>query len=119
MANELTVSVDVRYAKGGDSLNFSTAKQITVSGTKRISNVQALSTTAEVVAVGEVGTAGVAWFKNLDATNNILLGLDSDADPSFAVIKPGEAFVIRLASSTLYAKSSAGTPSLAYGVIED
>lgn len=119
MANELTVSVDVRYAKGGDAISFTKSKQITVSGTKRNSSVQALSTSAELVAVGEVGTAGYAWFQNLDATNNISLGLDSDASPAFCTLKPGEIAVLRLASSTLYAIAAAGTPSLAYGIIED
>lgn len=119
MALELTLGVSLQYAKGNDVAAFSAAKQVTVSGTKRQCGVQALSTSAELVEVGEVGTPGYGWFRNLDNTNNISLGLDSDADPAFCVLKPGEFALLRLVSATLYAKASAGTPQLAYGVIED
>lgn len=120
MANELTVNVSLNYSKGNDALRREPgAKLVTVSGTKRISSVQALSTSAEQITIGEVGTAGYAYFRNLDATNNISLGLDSDAAPAFCTLKPGEFAVLRLASATLYAVAAAGTPSLAYDIFED
>jgi len=120
MANELTLSASLAYRKGNDSLAFAPAqKQITVTGTRRITNTQVLSTTAEALVISEISSAVYAWFHNLDTTNNIFISLDSGATNKICTLKPGEFAVFRPATTTLFAGAVASTPLLAWGIIED
>jgi hypothetical protein len=70
--------------------------------------------------MGNVGTAGVAVFKNLDATYFIELGIQTGGVFfAFAKLKPGESFPIRLGTNTPYARANTATCVLDYQILED
>lgn len=57
--------------------------------------------------------AGVTHFRNLDATNYVNLGLDvSGTFHPLLKLKPGEAYVVRLATLTIYAKAAVAAVKL-------
>lgn len=124
MANELSVKITAdlingnlreRFAPGGGSLQVTQTTALAFGGTF------ALSTTEEVLSAGDVGTLGYMFLQNLDGTNSILYGPESaGALVAFGKLKPGEAAVIRLQTGiTIRAKSSAGTPTLFYKILND
>ena len=83
----------------------------------RSANTQTLSTTAVALDMGSVITPGYLLAKNLDLTNNCLVGVipPSSAGTFVAVadIPPKGQTLIPMASAP-WAKSSAGTPQLDY-----
>lgn len=88
-----------------------------VSAIPYASGAQTIGTSYEAIAIGDVATAGVAVFKNLDATNYVEIGVEvSAAFYAFAKLKPGEAYPIRLASGTIFAKANTAPVSLEYTI---
>lgn len=117
MADELTVNFSMNYAKGESRLNIP-AKQmlVDVSSQVRASNTQTIGTTHEALAMGDVASAGGAYFLNTDATNYVDIGVDVSAT-FYGLIRlmPGEfAFCPRLATNAPYAKANTSSVNLEY-----
>ena len=75
MANEFTITINVVYANGylkrsilPGAVNASQTTQGYFGG------VQIIGTSEEDLAVGDVGTPGFLWLRNLDTTNYIQIG---------------------------------------------
>jgi hypothetical protein len=105
MANELSISGNFRYSKNGITQTRAYSDSITVSGNGIAHNVQVIGTTAEVIAIGDVASAGYSFLMNIDATNFVEIGRE-DTGTFRAVVKllPGE-FAIFRAGATLYGKA--------------
>jgi len=122
MANELTASATMLFAKGEvSSQGFSrTNKQFTVSGQKYVRAVQNIGTGAEALHLGEITTPGWFFFLNLDGTNylEILTGV---AGTAFLKLKPAEFAMGRLPAGLTApaAQANAAAVNLEYMIIED
>lgn len=82
---------------------------------------QAIPTTAAGTAVtvaALVATAGYAYFRNLDATNFVEIGVQV-AGTFYPLIKllAGEVAVLRLATVTFYARADTGTVNLLSSIL--
>ena len=125
MANELTVSASINYSKNNHQLTFSpTSQQVDVAGEQHSAGVQALTTSHEALALGEVGAGsqGWAWFRNIgtSADSHIKVGIDDSG--SFVEVfnlKGGEFAIMRLGGTALYAESSTGTLHIQYSILEE
>lgn len=122
MANELTVSLTLQFAKGNvASVGFVKSNlQFTVAGQKYVRTVQNIGTSIEALAMGEVATPGWYFFFNLDATNYVEI-LTAIAGVAFLKLKPGEAAVGRLptAITAPAAQANTGAVNLEYQIVED
>jgi hypothetical protein len=120
MALEITVTSILSFAKGNIlALKRSLQSgQFDVSGTAYIANVQTIGGDVEALALGDVGTCGWMWAKNLDSTSTI--GLTMNTSPNDLIdLQPGEVFAGRLAGNTPSAHSTPGSADLEYIIISD
>src|SRR6266545_5690267 len=121
MANELTVSIpSIAYLKGTIAINISPSPSpltVSATGIHSIHDTVALSTSDASLSKGTITTIGWVYVKNLDVTNNILIGSDGTLFP--LMLKPGEYGVFRWNAAAFHAKSAAGTPQIEYCLIED
>jgi hypothetical protein len=109
MANEITISCSLSITKNGATVASSYAGNATLAGEDMLTNTQNVGTSAEAVVVGDLASAGYAFFKNMDATNFIQLALDSGVSTQiFAKLLPGEISLVKLATTTIYAKADTG-----------
>jgi len=119
MANELTLSITVSYAKGNVA-SISRALSslgITVSGDVFLHHVQAIGTSEEALILGGVTvTGGFAWMKNLDDTNFIEIRSATGSGNDILKLKAGEACVFRWGSdvSAPYAIANTAECDLEY-----
>jgi hypothetical protein len=105
MANELSLTANFRYSKNGITQSRAYSDSVTVTGNGISHNVQLIGTTAEVIAIGDVASAGYCALLNIDATNFVEIGRE-DGGTFRAVVKllPGE-FALFRAGATLYGKA--------------
>ena len=122
MANEITKTVSLSFAKGTISaVTFAEAsKNVTVSGSRYHRAVQNIGTAEEAIGLGELSTLGWGMFKNLDATNYVELRV-ATAGAKFAKLKPGESCLLRLGSGITapFAISDTAACNLEYMIVED
>jgi hypothetical protein len=117
MANEISVTIDLSYSKGGAKYNRTFSKKITQTGDSYNSAIQSIGTVEEEVAQGaEVGTPGVVLVHNLDSTNYIEIG--STTGVYDIKLLAGEAWTYRHNSATIYAKANTAACLLEYSIIE-
>lgn len=123
MANELIFNGNLALNNGKlvRAVNLG-SQRITQAAAFAYSNTQSLTTAEETIAVGaDIATLGVAVLNNLDSTNNIEWGPDNSGTMLGAgILKPGEAFPLRLKPGVTYkAKASAGTAKLDVTIFND
>lgn len=98
MANEISLQVQLSFAKGGLAAVFDSGDvSATMTGTKYIKGRQSIPITDEVLVLGEV-PAGLARLaiRNMDSTNYVFLK-PATTQVATIVIMPGEATVITFA----------------------
>jgi hypothetical protein len=115
MANEITLTTGIQILKanlvgGVDQRTY----QVDMAGTRFIRNVQAVGTTYEAIVTGDLASAGVATFRNLDATNYIEIGLEvSAAFQPMLRLNSGESFgPIRLSTLNIFARANTAAVNL-------
>lgn len=75
MADELIIQAGWRFAKGNQAFrNDLITYYQTVSGTRPLLQTVNVGTSEEDFAVGDVGTPGLLWLRNLDTTNFVTWG---------------------------------------------
>lgn len=117
MADELTMNFSLAYAKGESRINIPSRQSlIDVASQVRASATQTIGTSAEAIAMGDVSSAGAAYFLNTDATNYVDIGVDvSSVFYGLIRLMPGEmAFCPRLATNAPYAKANTSNVNLEY-----
>jgi hypothetical protein len=114
MANEVTLTAGLSVTKDGTTLQGYVNKQITMSGTPKISNTQTIGTTTEQLVLGDIASMGYLYLKNLDSTNFVEIGLSTPVSGANAMIKllPGEAAIIPTRQTTIYAKADTAAVAL-------
>jgi hypothetical protein len=120
MANEITVTGSLTFAKGNVATNGLTrsGQQFNVSGTNYTRKTQNIGTSAEVLALGEIGTAGWFLIYNMDATNYVEV-LDSTGGNVCLKIKPGEFACGRFGAAAPALKANTAAVNVDYIVVED
>jgi hypothetical protein len=118
---KLKLGITASYGSGALSLDHSRSLTVTTAGDHPHATVQDVGFAAHeaLVIPAEIGTAGWAWFQNMDATNFVQIGLDvSAAFVPFAKLLPGEATAIRLSTDAIYAKADTGAVKLYFLITE-
>ncbi len=122
MADEILAPVQLSVDNAAfQTMRVINGQRITQNIAGFVAGTVTTSTTEGSVSISSMTKSGVAYFKNLSstATENILVGTSTGQYD--IQINPDEAFAVRLndATTTLYYKSDAGTPSLEYLILED
>ena len=99
------------YAPGGLSIDL--------ASTAGAGGSQTIGTAYEQITKGDTTDGGVFFFRNVDETNFVEIGIEHSGSTFVAFLKllPGEYAVGRLSSATIYAKASAGTVNLQYRLL--
>lgn len=123
MASEITIATRLKAVKGYLNQDHNISSQaVDLSGSKYSDLVQNIPTTAAGTALTltGLGSAGWAWFRNLDTTNYIEIGVQVGGTfYPFAKLKPGEPALVRLGTTTPYARANTAAANLAAFVLED
>lgn len=90
----------------------------TPAGDVYVAAIQAIGTTAEAFALGDATTYGWSFFKNLSATEDVQIGLDSSGFLPLAALKPGEWCVIPLAVAPWGKSLGVGAIKVQYAIVE-
>jgi hypothetical protein len=122
MANELTVSAGLRFAKGSGEQAYDAAVsksvQVDVSGTEVSDSIQSIGTSTEALVATDVGTQGYIFLQNLDATNYCEFTVESDGTSTLIKLLAGEIAVFR-ASAAVYGKANTAATRIRVVVIEN
>lgn len=123
MANEITYELYLKAAKGNLSIERRIpATKADMAGDAYSANVQTIATSSTAVTIAAaVSTAGFAFFRNLDATNFVEIGVEDGGSTfiAFAKLDPGQAAVVPLATTSIYAKADTAAVLLETIVVED
>jgi hypothetical protein len=125
MANEISVTAKLQIVKGNLSNTNSTSSfSLDQDGDGLVSGVQNIGTSAEAIDLGDVGTLGYAYFRNVGDTNNVQIGQDISGGgfEEFMLLEPGEVALCRLDLATggvLQAKAISAATELQYTILED
>ena len=122
---DFTVTTLLKVDKGflQDTKNAANI-QIDQTGDGAAGGVQNVGTSAEAIDLGDVSTPGLAFFRNLDATNFVQLGMDVGGAgfEEFIKLLPGEPALMRLdlvATGVLQAKADTAAIELQYVIYEE
>lgn len=118
MSAELLVAASLKFSKGGTLFesNFPST-YFDVSGSVGNKQVQAIGTSDESLALGDVSTIGFLMIKNLDPTNFVTIGSDGTLYP--LKLKPGEAFMGRWNAAAIHVKANTAQCNVEYTIISD
>jgi hypothetical protein len=122
MANEITYTNTMKYVKNSVTIYTGSADlNITVTGDHFVHRTQEIGhAAAEALHVGEIGTVGLAWFRNMDDTNYVEVGYDDSGFKNLIKLKAGESFgPVRLGQDAPYAQADTAAVDLEYILIED
>ncbi|TXH10002.1 MAG: hypothetical protein E6R03_15985 [Hyphomicrobiaceae bacterium] len=123
MANEIQVSASLSVQKGYLTARRSQTRSFTLNAASpaKAAGIASIGTAAhEALPMGDVGTAGWAWFENLDSTNYVQIGTDNGgAFIPFLKLMPGEPQLVRLGTNAPYAKANTAAVKLDYEIFED
>ena len=122
MANEITASFAFRAAKGNLDVSKTASGQFTLSASAPVASggCQSIGTAAhEALGLGDVSDAGWAYFKNIDATNYVEIGVDvSSSFYPLVRLAAGEFALFPLSNSAApYAKANTAAVVLEYFVL--
>lgn len=117
MAGELRCTGRLAFSKGGAIFNVSGSATLDVTGANAIKAVKQFSTGDYTFDKGNITTIGRVFIRNLDDTNDILIGSDGTNFP--IKVKPLSFIDCDWNDTDVHGKSSAGTPYGEYTLIED
>lgn len=122
MANEITFISGLSAIKS--NLNLATPTEslrATMTGDRADRRTQAVGTTYEAIAVGDISSAGWARFKNLDGTNYVEIGLEvAAAFYGFVKLLPGETSgPMRLSTLSIFGRANTAGVNLEVMLIEN
>lgn len=121
MANELTVTGTLSYAKGNIATVSMTknGKQFNVTGSNYERGTQSMGTSSPVaISLGSIGTVGWFFLQNNDATNYVDI-YDSTGGNAFLRLFPGEFAVGRFAATAPAAKANTASVVIEYMLVEN
>lgn len=119
MAQELTISLQLKYRKGTvEAPPFAIAGLLQdVSGTKYFRNIQTIGTTQEALQLGDITSLGYGIFRNLDPTNPINIRR-ATGEGNCIKLRPGGVALFELAATAPYAIATTADCKLEYMIVE-
>ena len=119
MANEITARAALLITKNGIQSANDFTEQSDLTGNAFFSNVQTIGISAEPVFFGDLGSANIALFQNLDPANYVELALDVPATAQvFVKLNPKAVAIIPLKTLAIYAKANAAAVNLFVQAVE-
>lgn len=112
-ANEIQSVINLKVTKGSLDVTRSVSQQLTLSAAKpnAAGFTQSIptNTAGTAITLGDVAINGVAWFRNLDTTNYVEIGIqESGVFYPLVRLNYGEAWSFRLAQGVApYARANA------------
>lgn len=123
MANEISYNYSLSVAKTNLANSKSAQGSITLNGSHYSAGAMNVPTTAGGTAIplGSVATNGTAFFKNLDGTNYVEIGVQvTGTFYPLIRLKPGEPASLRISPSAVpYALANTAAVALEYLINED
>lgn len=100
MADEISLTLALEATVNGVDLATKalTSQGIDVAGLRFVHQIQQIGITEEALKLGELASLGVAWMRNLDATNFLEVRSGTGAANDFWKFLPGEAWCWRFGS---------------------
>lgn len=120
MANEITLNLKISALKG--SLNHTEnpgTLTVDLSGLVAVGGAATVTTSAGLLSMGSVTSAGYAYFRNTGPTNFLEIGTGTSPFVPFLKLKAGEAAICRLSTSAPSARSNIGNVQLQYYILAD
>ena len=123
-ADEISIAASLQCVNGDLFVqkNLSGGLRVTQNTARRVGGTQALTTNAAAIALGDLDTPGIGWYRNL-STNYVVQVGAMDANTNFVmVIQLGarEVALFRLGSAVVpYARTASGTALLDYEILDD
>lgn len=119
MANELTLSVSLRYAKGSRKpvKAGKSGVQLDVSGSDYYEATQSIGTSAEALGIGDITTPGYMYVHNLDATNFVEIRHGASGD-DVVKVRAGGIALFELTTTTPFAIADTAAVEIEYTIIE-
>lgn len=121
MANEATVTATLDFLKGNVATisRAVSALKITVAGDKYTQIVQEIGfASEEAIDLGDVGTPGFCWMKNLDGTNFVEIR-SATGVADMIKMKAGEPALFRMAAAVPFAQADTANVNLEMLLLED
>lgn len=113
MANETALSASLACTINGASVNGSFAANDTNAGGNIFANVQNVGTTTEQIDLGESTFTVAYWyFRNLDPTNYVEIGLNTPLTQKSTKLMPGKFCLFPASTSTMYALANTAAVNL-------
>lgn len=120
MADEITLTMKMLVSKGSLVHKEEPGIQsVTMTGSNGSGGIQNIGTSAELLSMGDTGTAGWSFFRNTDTTNFVELGTSTTTFVAFAKLKAGEACMFRLGTNAPAARANTAAVNLQYFVLTD
>lgn len=122
MANEFSISAALTLRKNYLNKQVSDARNLNAvtSAPAYVAGSPSIGTTHEAIPMGDVATQGWAFFKNLDATNFVTIGIVVTATYyPMLKLKAGEFVLVRLSTNTIYAKADTAACQLDFIIFDD
>lgn len=121
MANEITIDCAFVFEKGVVRITGPELGEINidVAGSEFVHHIQSIGTSEEAIYMGaDIGTPGLAIFKNLDTTNYVSIRR-ATGEGAFMRIYPGKyAIIPYLAATAPYAIADTAACRLEYLIVE-
>lgn len=121
MANELSVSVALRFIKGATDIRFNKLNQtFTVSGVDYISATQSIATSETALDLGGCAAGGTILIANTDATNYVS-GRAATGGTNMIRLNAGEVALFRFdaaGAAAPYFIANTGAVIIAYLLVE-
>lgn len=117
MANEISISANLTFTKGGASISRAEGKQVTVAGDAFTHQVQLIAEASPTALLegDAIGSPGYIFIKNLDDANTVSVGLSTQYSIS---LKPSE-FALFRAAAAIYAQATTADCLVEYVIIEE
>ncbi len=121
MANELTVTGTLAYAKGNIASTSMTKSGVRfdVAGSNYERGTKVVTTSSpQAIGLGAVGTPGWFFIQNNDATNYVNI-FDATGGNAFLKLKPGEFAIGRFAATAPAAQANTASVSIEFMIVEN
>lgn len=120
MANEITITSTLKYAKNKAAASLTGSVTVNQTGDKYEAGVQIIGTAEESISKNDIGTIGYCMFRNMDASNYVTIGAVSGPTNHTLTVKAGEvAGPLRWTGTGIFAKADTAPVNLEYLLIED
>lgn len=121
MANEITYNLQLKATNGSIVHDYRTGTLYAdQSGSVATGGVQTIGTTAEAFTMGDVATAGFAFFRNNGPTNYVEIGTGTGTNfTAFIKLKSGEGAVCRLGTNAPTGKANVSSVNVQYMILQD